>query len=159
MAGYADAGAQMSGGQAQYADHNGTPPAQQHQMSDPELRLRENIQQLQEGGDMMHSAGPQQAQYQPITHMGPTMSAHAHYQGPTRPTHSPQQMAQHVMGLEHHDPYDPNDPSRKRSKVSRACDECRRKKVRRSYLPTCAHHLPQVDSLRRDFRERPGSLL
>lgn len=130
MAGYADADTQMGGGQTQYANHNDTPPAQQHQLTDPELRLQENLQQLREGGEMMHPAGPQQAQYQQMPPMGPAMAAHPHFQGPTRPTHSPQQMAQHVMNLEHHDPYDPNDPNRKRSKVSRACDECRRKKIR-----------------------------
>ncbi|EDU40962.1 Zn-clus multi-domain protein [Pyrenophora tritici-repentis] len=130
MATYADPDAQMGGGPGQYPSQNGTPPAQ-HQLTDPELRLQENLQQLREGGDMMHTAGPQQPQYQPLTHMGPAMGAHPHFQGPARPTHSPQQMAQHVMNLEgHHDPYDPNDPSRKRSKVSRACDECRRKKIR-----------------------------
>lgn len=82
---------------------------------------------------MMHPPGPQQPQYQQMAHMGPAMAAHPHFQGPARPTHSPQQMAQHVMSLEgHHDHFDPNDPTRKRSKVSRACDECRRKKVRHS---------------------------
>lgn len=40
-----------------------------------------------------------------------------------------QQLAQ--SGLESAQTYDQNDPaSRKRTKVSRACDECRRKKVR-----------------------------
>jgi hypothetical protein len=103
---------------------------------------------------MMHSAGPQQAQYQQITHMGPTMSAHPHYPGPTRPTHSPQQMAQHVMGLENHDPYDPNDPSRKRTKVSRACDECRRKKVRiTQYAPT--HMCVSLTACRSDATPLP----
>ncbi|CAN9085043.1 unnamed protein product [Alternaria alternata] len=131
MAGYADPDTQMGGGPGQYANQNGTPPAQQHQLTDPELRLQENLQQLREGGDMMHPAGPQQPQYQQMAHMGPAMGAHQHFAGPTRPTHSPQQMAQHVMSMEgHHDPYDPNDPNRKRSKVSRACDECRRKKIR-----------------------------
>ncbi|USP81720.1 uncharacterized protein yc1106_08994 [Curvularia clavata] len=131
MAGYADPDAQMGGGPGQYANQNGTPPAPQHQLTDPELRLQENLQQLREGGDIMHPPGPQQPQYQQMAHMGPTMGGHPHFQGPARPTHSPQQMAQHVMSLEgHHDHYDPNDPSRKRSKVSRACDECRRKKIR-----------------------------
>lgn len=46
---------------------------------------------------------------------------------------TPQQLAQ--RGLEADQSQDPNNPessSRKRSKVSRACDECRRKKVCRS---------------------------
>ena len=130
MAGYGDSDTQMGGGPGQYANQNGTPPAQQHQLTDPELRLQENLQQLRDGGDMMHPVGPQQPQYQQMAHMGPAMGAHPHFAGPTRPTHSPQQMAQHVMNMDgHHDPYDPNDPNRKRSKVSRACDECRRKKV------------------------------
>jgi hypothetical protein len=131
---YAEPDAQMSGTQGPYANHAETPPAQQQQqqqhLTDPELRLQENLQQLREGGDMMH-AHPQQPQYQHLAQMPPTMGAHQHFQSPARPTHSPQQMAHAVMSLEgQHDPYDPNDPNRKRSKVSRACDECRRKKVR-----------------------------
>jgi hypothetical protein len=127
---YTDPNAQLSG--ASYASHSGTPPSQQQHMADAELRLQENLQQLREGGDMMHAGNaPQQQHFAQLAQMPPTMSAHQHFQTPTRPTHSPQQMAHAVMSLEgHHDPYDPNDPSRKRSKVSRACDECRRKKVR-----------------------------
>lgn len=127
-----DAHAQMGGGPGPYGNQNGTPPAQQQQqhLTDPELRLQENLQQLRDGGDMIHTGGPQQPQYQQLQ-MGPAMGAHQHFQAPPRPAHSPQQMAHAVMSLEGHpDTYDPNDPSRKRSKVSRACDECRRKKVR-----------------------------
>ncbi|KAF1845322.1 uncharacterized protein K460DRAFT_416596 [Cucurbitaria berberidis CBS 394.84] len=133
MANYADPDAQMGGGPGPYVNQNGTPPAQHHQqhMTDPELRLQENLQQLRDGGDMAHTSGPQQPQYQQLAQMAPSLSAHQHFQTPLRPTHSPQQMAHAVMSLEgHHDAYDPNDPSRKRSKVSRACDECRRKKIR-----------------------------
>ncbi|KAJ4371435.1 Glucose-responsive transcription factor [Neocucurbitaria cava] len=131
MSNYADPDAQMGAGPGPYGNQNGTPPSQQQQhMTDPELRLQENLQQLREGGDMAHANGPQQPQYQQLAQMAPNMSAHQHFQTPLRPTHSPQQMAHAVMSLEgHHDAYDPNDPSRKRSKVSRACDECRRKKV------------------------------
>lgn len=131
MATYADPDAQMGGGPGPYVNQNSTPPTQQQQhLTDPELRLQENLQQLRDGGDMMHTGGPQQPQYSQLAQMGPAMGAHQHFQAPPRPTHSPQQMAHAVMSLEgHHDPYDPNDPSRKRSKVSRACDECRRKKV------------------------------
>lgn len=103
---------------------------QSQQLTDPELRLHENLQQLREGGDMIHTGGPQQPQYPQLAQM-PNMGAHQHFQGPSRPTHSPQQMAHAVMSLEgQQEHYDPNDPSRKRSKVSRACDECRRKKIR-----------------------------
>jgi hypothetical protein len=134
-ASYAEASAQMGGGPGSYVNHNETPPAQQQQqhMSDPELRLQENLQQLRDGGDMMHGGNTQQPQYQQLAQMPSTMNAHPHFQSPARPTHSPQQMAHAVMSLEgQHDAYDPNDPNRKRSKVSRACDECRRKKVRRN---------------------------
>lgn len=50
---------------------------------------------------------------------------------------------------------------RKRSKVSRACDECRRKKVRipRVGLRPCAALLNGVDTLRRDFRVWSGTVL
>jgi len=139
---YADPNAQMSGAPGAYVNHNEAQPTQQQQqhMSDPELRLQENLQQLREGGDMMHSGNQQQPQpqpqYQQLAQMPPSMGAHQHFQSPARPTHSPQQMAHAVMSLEgQHDAYDPNDPSRKRSKVSRACDECRRKKV---------HNAPRV---------------
>jgi len=137
MAAYADPDAQM-GGAGPFVNPHGTPPAQQQQqqqqqpqqLTDPELRLQENLQQLREGGDMIHPGGPQQPQYQQLAQM-PTMGAHQHFQAPQRPTHSPQQMAHAVMSLEgQHDHYDTSDPSRKRSKVSRACDECRRKKIR-----------------------------
>jgi hypothetical protein len=123
-ASYAEANAQLGGAPGSYVNHNETPPAQQQQqhMSDPELRLQENLQQLRDGGDN-----------QQLAQMPSTMNAHPHFQSPARPTHSPQQMAHAVMSLEgQHDAYDPNDPNRKRSKVSRACDECRRKKVRRN---------------------------
>jgi hypothetical protein len=130
---YADPNTQMGGAPGAYGNHNETNPAQQQQqhMSDPELRLQENLQQLRDGGDMMHTGNPQQPQYPQLAQLPPNMSAHQHFQSPARPTHSPQQMAHAVMSLEgQHDTFDPNDPSRKRSKVSRACDECRRKKVR-----------------------------
>ena len=133
MSAYADPDAQMDTGPGPYVNQNGTPPAQHQQqhLTDPELRLQENLQQLRDGGDMAHQPGPQQSQYHPLAQMAPTMSAHPHFPTPLRPTHSPQQMAHAVMSLEgHHDAYDPSDPNRKRSKVSRACDECRRKKVR-----------------------------
>jgi hypothetical protein len=138
---YADTNAQMSGAPGTYVNHNEAQHTQQQQqqqqqhMSDPELRLQENLQQLREGGDMMHAGNQQQPQYQQLAQMPPSMGAHQHFQAPARPTHSPQQMAHAVMSLEgQHDAYDPNDPSRKRSKVSRACDECRRKKVCREFM-------------------------
>lgn len=121
----------MGGGPGPYGNHNGTPPAQQqHQdLTDPELQLQEKLQQF--SNQVMHSNGPQQPQYQQPAQMAPLQGAHPHFQAQQRPTHSPQQMAHVAMSLgEHHEPFDPNDPSRKRSKVSRACDECRRKKVR-----------------------------
>lgn len=132
MTTYADPDTQMGGGSGPYVNQSATPSAQQQQqhLTDPELRLQENLQQLRDGGDIAQTSGPQQAQYQQLAHLGPSMGAHQHFQAPLRPTHSPQQMAHAVMSLEAHDAYDPNDPSRKRSKVSRACDECRRKKVR-----------------------------
>jgi hypothetical protein len=137
---YADPSAQMSGGApGTYVNHNEAPHAQQQSqqqhISDPELRLQENLQQLRDGGDMMHAGNTQQPQYQQLAQMPPSMGAHQHFQAPAQPTHSPQQMAHAVMSLEgQHDAYDPNDPSRKRSKVSRACDECRRKKVRKNSM-------------------------
>jgi hypothetical protein len=127
---YGDPESQLGGGSGIYVTQNGgTPPAQQqqHMHTDPELQLRENIQQLQQGGEMMH-AGPSQ-----VHQMGAMNPVHHHFQTPPRPTHSPQHMAQSaqsVMGMEEHIPYGDHDAaSRKRSKVSRACDECRRKKV------------------------------
>lgn len=132
---YAEADAQMGGAQGSYVNHAESQPGEQQQqhLTDPELRLQENLQQLRGASNLMHEH-PQQPQFQHLAQM-PTMSAHQHFQSPARPAHSPQQMAHAVMSLEgQHDPYDPNDPSRKRSKVSRACDECRRKKVRKDYI-------------------------
>lgn len=133
---YPDPNAQMSGAPSAYTTHNESAPSQQQQehMTDPELRLQANLQQLRDGGDMMHSGAQPQSQYHQLAQMPPNMTAHPHFQSTARPTHSPQQMAHAVMSLEgQHDTFDPNDPSRKRSKVSRACDECRRKKVCRQY--------------------------
>ncbi|KAF2193374.1 hypothetical protein K469DRAFT_745006 [Zopfia rhizophila CBS 207.26] len=121
---------QMGGGSGLYVNQNGgTPPAQQqqHLPTDPELQLQENLSQhLQRNSEMMQAANPQGHQ------MNSAMTAHHPFQTPPRPTHSPQQMAQSVMSLEEHNMYGNHDggSSRKRSKVSRACDECRRKKIR-----------------------------
>lgn len=47
-----------------------------------------------------------------------------------------QRLAQDVMSLNNQAGFNDNTPTpRKRSKVSRACDECRRKKVRFSFSP------------------------
>ncbi|KAF2116271.1 hypothetical protein BDV96DRAFT_47079 [Lophiotrema nucula] len=122
---YPDPDAQM-GGAGIYVSQHGTPPnQQQHMTSDAELRLQEHLApQLQESSSLLHG-GPQGHP------MNPALSAHHQFQTPSRPTHSPQQMAQSVMSnLDEHNPYSDHDGSRKRSKVSRACDECRRKKIR-----------------------------
>ncbi|KAF1923148.1 uncharacterized protein M421DRAFT_9928 [Didymella exigua CBS 183.55] len=127
---YGDPDTRMGGGPGPYGNHNGTPPAQQqHQdLTDPDLQLQEKLQQF--SNQVMHS-GPQQHQYQQPAPMAPLQGAHPHFQPQQRPTHSPQQMAHVAMSLgEHTEQFDPNDPNRKRSKVSRACDECRRKKIR-----------------------------
>ncbi|KAH6633430.1 hypothetical protein C7974DRAFT_171085 [Boeremia exigua] len=128
---YGDPDTQMGGGPGPYGNHNDAPPAQQHHqdLTDPDLQLQEKLQQF--SNQVMHSSGPQQPQYQQPAQMAPLQNAHPHYQAQQRPTHSPQQMAHVAMSLgEHHEQFDPNDPNRKRSKVSRACDECRRKKIR-----------------------------
>lgn len=132
---YADSDTQMGGPAGLYAvgQNGGTSPAQQqqqHMHTDPDLQLRENLQQLQRNTEMMHPQGPPQHQ------MNALNPAHHQFQTPPRPTHSPQQMAQSVMSLEEHNMYGDHDASsRKRSKVSRACDECRRKKVPLRHLP------------------------
>lgn len=125
---YAEADAQMGGGSGLYGNQNGgTSPTQQTSHLSPDqhdIQLQENIAQLtRSANDMMHVG-------QQSHHMGAPVNTHHQFQTPTRPTHSPQQMAQSVMSLENHDLYTDLDGSRKRSKVSRACDECRRKKIR-----------------------------
>jgi hypothetical protein len=129
---YGDPDSQLAGSSAGiYVTNGGTSPAQQqqqqHMHTDPELQLRENIQQLQQGTEMLHAASQ-------AHQMGAMNAVHHHFQTPPRPTNSPQhlaQSAQSVMGMENHNLYGDHDSaSRKRSKVSRACDECRRKKVR-----------------------------
>ncbi|KAF1997370.1 hypothetical protein P154DRAFT_283132 [Amniculicola lignicola CBS 123094] len=125
---YPNPDAQMSGGSGLYGNQNGgTPPAQQqqHVPTDEELQLQEGIaQHLQRNSELMHPGAAQAHQ------LNAAMNAHHQFHTPPRPTHSPQQMAQSVMSLEDHGAYDPDGSSRKRSKVSRACDECRRKKIR-----------------------------
>lgn len=121
---YPDPNAQLAAN-ALYANQNGSPAAQQpHDMAtDPDLQMQEKFAQLQQSNDMMHASAPQS---HPMNAMGVT---HGHFHTPDRPTHSPQQMAQTVMSLDEHGMYPDDSSSRKRSKVSRACDECRRKKV------------------------------
>ena len=123
--------AQMGGASAGlYVNQNGNgspPQQQQHVPTDPDLQLREDLSQHLQRTEMMLPGGAQGHQ------MNPPMNAQHHpLQTPSRPTHSPQQMAQSVMSLEEHSAYGEHDggSSRKRSKVSRACDECRRKKIR-----------------------------
>ena len=127
---YGEAEDKQGGGSAMFVNQNGTPPQQQppqHLASD-ELQMREQLSQhmQQQGNDMMHP----QAHLQ---QMG-LAAAHHHFQTPPRPVHSPQHMAQSaqsVMGMDEHNAFvDHDSATRKRSKVSRACDECRRKKVR-----------------------------
>jgi hypothetical protein len=133
-----DAESQMAAGAGLHGNQNGeTPPAQQQQqqqqqphaqMHVDDLQLEERIQHLQRGTEMMY-ANPQGHQ------INAALNAHHQFQTPPRPTHSPQQMAQHVMSLDGQDMYSDHDgSSRKRSKVSRACDECRRKKVQLHYI-------------------------
>jgi hypothetical protein len=150
---YGDPDSQLAGSSAGiYVTNGGTPPAQQqqqqHMHTDPDLQLRENIQQLQQGTEMLHAASQ-------AHQMGAMNAVHHHFQTPPRPTHSPQQLmaqsAQSVMGLENHNLYGDHDSaSRKRSKVSRACDECRRKKVRPSHTLLVCASLTMTDSMRRD---------
>lgn len=136
---YGDADEKSGGGSAMFVNQNGgTPPQQQQQPqhTDPELQLREQLQ-MHQGSDMMHQA----PHLQQLSAMNAT---HHHFPTPPRPVHSPQHMAQSaqsVMGIDEHNAFADHDgATRKRSKVSRACDECRRKKVRAlSASPTLAH--------------------
>lgn len=72
-----------------------------------------------------------------VAHAAIAPGQHLHHT-PLHPLQSPQQVAQGVMSLgnqSNHSPFSsPSVPgsanARKRSKVSRACDDCRRKKVR-----------------------------
>ncbi|KAF2655236.1 hypothetical protein K491DRAFT_716458 [Lophiostoma macrostomum CBS 122681] len=127
---YHDTDAQI-GASGLYGHQNGgTPPAQQahHLTTDADIQMQDSLAQLQRSSDIIHAGGPQGHQ------MNAALSAaHHHFHTPPRPTHSPQQMAQTVMNLEDANMYSDQDGgsrSNKRSKVSRACDECRRKKIR-----------------------------
>ncbi|PVI05038.1 hypothetical protein DM02DRAFT_125003 [Periconia macrospinosa] len=132
-ASYGDPDVALGGASGIYVNQNGSTSQaqqqQQHMHTDPDIQMRENIQQLQAttAEMMQHQSAPQAHQ------MNALSAAHHHYQTPPRPTHSPQHMAQSaqsVMGMEDHNVYGDDSASRKRSKVSRACDECRRKKIR-----------------------------
>lgn len=75
---------------------------------------------------------------------------------------SPQQLAQ--SGLDSAQNYDPNSlesTSRKRTKVSRACDECRRKKVciHLIWLFGVDRCLTTLDTLRRSLRGPRSAML
>jgi hypothetical protein len=152
---YGDADDKPGGGSAMFVDQNGgTPPQQQQQhiATDPDLQLREQLQ-MHQGSDMMHQAPH-------LQQMGAMNATHHHFQTPPRPVHSPQHMAQSaqsVMGIDDHNAFvDHDGATRKRSKVSRACDECRRKKVCvLSASPTPARLTP-LDPMRCDQRKRPG---
>ncbi|KAJ4295371.1 hypothetical protein N0V90_007383 [Kalmusia sp. IMI 367209] len=147
---YGDPDAPLGGSSIFVQQNGGASPAQQQQQhvhSDTELQLREGLHQMQQSSDMMHQ-GPQSHQ------MAAMNAAHHHFQTPPRPVHSPQHMAQSaqsVMGMEDPTAYGDHDSaSRKRSKVSRACDECRRKKVfvllRRGYIKELADRLNSLEN-------------
>ncbi len=80
-----------------------------------------------------------------VAHGAVTPNQQLHH-NPFGPLPSPQQVAQSVMSLgghSHHTPFSsPSDTgstnARKRTKSSRACDECRRKKVRNMTWPPSA---------------------
>ncbi len=71
---------------------------------------------------------------------------------------SPEELAQ--GGLDpNHDPSFGDQAPRKRSKVSRACDECRRKKVTRLIISTVRAVDVAKDSLRCDLGVRSRAML
>lgn len=156
---YADPEEKPGGASQMFVNQNGGTPPQQQQQQQPqpqhipsdELQIREQLSQhmQQQGADMMHQQSHLHQQMNAIS------AAHHHFQTPPRPVHSPQHMAQSaqsVMGIDDHTTFiDHDGASRKRSKVSRACDECRRKKVR---LPTTSWSLSWLTSCRFDAMRR-----
>ncbi|KAL1649491.1 Glucose-responsive transcription factor [Diplodia intermedia] len=126
--------AQMAAGAAGlYAHPNGNmSPAEASSAVDPHLSLHSGQTLEQELSAQLRGAAeaPMPAQHQqpqhglPMAHVG---QVHTPVQQPS----TPQQMAQNAMNMAQDPHYSQQDSNqRKRSKVSRACDECRRKKIR-----------------------------
>ncbi|EON68598.1 hypothetical protein W97_07856 [Coniosporium apollinis CBS 100218] len=119
---------QMSSGAGIYLGQNGNQAPQQDIPS--ELSL---VAELQRVTAPMMVSGPPQAHGLPTNHH--EQQVHTPVQQHDTP---PEDLAHSVMALQQEQVYgqqddfsDPNSSSaRKRSKVSRACDECRRKKIR-----------------------------
>lgn len=127
--------AQMAAGAAGlYAHPNGNmSPPEASSAVDPHLSLHSGQTLEQELSAQLRGAaeapmGPAQNHPPqhglPIPHVG---QVHTPVQQPS----TPQQMAQNAMSMAQDPHYSQQDSNqRKRSKVSRACDECRRKKIR-----------------------------
>jgi hypothetical protein len=116
---------QVQGPDTQYEDHIRDPEYQDQVQRDTE-NLRQQLQtQLANHEQELHHILQQQAQAQAQT---PVESPFA--TPPMQHTHLEQQHVQ-VTHLNHqYQVPDPGIPPRKRSKISRACDECRRKKIK-----------------------------
>ncbi|OTA88266.1 hypothetical protein M434DRAFT_15087 [Hypoxylon sp. CO27-5] len=103
--------------------HHEQQPLQQHDTQQHQQQPQYLSDQHQHDHQQLHLA-PQQPQPQPQPH------PHPHQQPPHIQSQSTmEQLAQHYAAQASVMPAD-NIPPRKRSKVSRACDECRRKKVK-----------------------------
>ncbi|KAK4145196.1 uncharacterized protein C8A04DRAFT_26951 [Dichotomopilus funicola] len=125
----------------QQEEHNGQAQAEEQ----PEPNLQEQLEaslehheremqsrEHQYGGGHGHQLQNHDLQEVISPHSAPPHQHHHYEQGGTPSSQLPHQMSMEHLSRPVNAPYPPGDPTppRKRSKVSRACDECRRKKIK-----------------------------
>lgn len=123
--------------------HHAEDPTQQHHVSRPsnleELQLAAQLGHGLAGTAMMQATDPNMSVEDPnLRNMLPPEHEHDHDQNTSYMQEAPtaEQMVTHGLSvnvpgtLQSHFAMSDNIPPRKRSKVSRACDECRRKKIK-----------------------------
>ncbi|KAI9723845.1 MAG: Glucose-responsive transcription factor [Chrysothrix sp. TS-e1954] len=93
-------------------------------------QVPQDLKQLQNAEDPRSEAALRESLLASAASGGPAYATHPDYADDDQQrTTSPERLAQGVLNASNEEEYREGQPSRKRSKVSRACDECRRKKV------------------------------
>lgn len=121
----------------QQEEHNGQAQAEPNLQEQLEASLEHHEREMQSrehqyGGSHGHQLQDHNLQEVMSPHSGPPHPHHQYEQSGQPSPHLPHQMAMEQLARPVNAPYPPGDPTppRKRSKVSRACDECRRKKIK-----------------------------
>ncbi len=115
--------AQHSMAQQDGRDGQGQPQPEQNLQEQLEASLQTHEQQEMQ---------PHEHELQDHDHheLQDVQQAHHYAQGHPPPAHLPHHMLEHLPNVHSQYPMADTTPPRKRSKVSRACDECRRKKIK-----------------------------